>query len=324
MTENLSNSYRAEAPIVQRLSRLHAALITPYDADENICEHSLRRLVACVRRQGIQGFYVGGSTGEGLLQSTDERQAVFATVAQSADGNALIGHVGAIATRDAQTLAKACAALGYDAVSAIPPIYFPHKKDAVVGYYKDILEAAGGTPLIIYNIPAMSGVTFSLDDLARLLELPNVIGLKQTSIDMYQMEQLRRAFPEALLLNGYDEVLLAGLASGANGGVGSTYDVMGGKYLKLQEQLAAGNVAAAADVQSACNAVIDELVRVGVFPGLKYLLHRLGVIATPVCRKPLATLSVATSGALDRIAERLTAWDRAAFDQNTKLGEART
>jgi len=292
-------------PIVGRLSRLHAALLTPYNQEERISDHCLRRMVGFVKRQGIDGFYVGGSTGEGLLQSADERLAVFSTVAEVAEGGALIGHVGAIGTREAQALAKGCTALGYDAVSAIPPIYFPHGKDAIVGYYKDILEAAGGTSLIIYNIPAMSGVTFSLDDLARLLELPNVIGIKQTNIDMYQMEQLRRAFPEALLLNGYDEVLLSGLASGANGGVGSTYNILGRHYLSLWHALEAGNVRMAQGLQSRCNEVIDELVRVGVFPGLKYLMYRVGIIDTPVCRRPLATLSASSCGRLDAIAQDL-------------------
>lgn len=296
---------KAVAPVVPRLSRLHAALLTPYDADGNVSDRCLRRLVSYVKQQGIDGFYVGGSTGEGLLQSIDERLAIFSIVAEAGKGSALIGQVGAIGTREAQALAKGCVSFGYDAVSAIPPIYFPHKKDAIIGYYKDILEAAGGTPLIIYNIPAMSGVTFTLDDLARLLEIPNVIGIKQTNIDMYQMEQLRRAFPEALLLNGYDEVLLAGLVSGASGGIGSTYNVMGRKYLDLAAHLKAGNIFAAAQVQSACNTVIDELVRTGVFPGLKYLLHRLGVLDTPVCRKPLTTLTTATSGRLDEITSEL-------------------
>jgi N-acetylneuraminate lyase len=240
---------------------------------------------------GIDGFYVGGSTGEGLLQSVEERLAIFETVAEEAGAGAKIGHVGAVATRDAQAMAKGCAALGYDAVSAIPPIYFPHRKDAIFGYYEDILDASQGTPLIIYNIPAMSGVSFTLDDLARLLSLPGVIGIKQTSVDMYQMEQLRRAFPDALLLNGFDEMLMAGLVSGANGGVGSTYNVMGGRYLQLVDRLRANDVTGAARIQSSCNVVIDELVRASVFPGMKYLLYRLGVIDTPVCRKPLVTLS---------------------------------
>jgi N-acetylneuraminate lyase len=302
---NLSVDSKAAPSAKNRLSKLHAALITPYDADNKVSVSCLHRLVKHVKRQGIDGLYVGGSTGEGLLQSTEERSAIFSEVAEASEGSALIGHVGAISTQEAQSLAKRCAALGYDAVSAIPPIYFPHKKDAVIGYYKDILDAVPGTPLIIYNIPAMSGVSFSLDELGRLLELPNVIGIKQTSIDMYQMEQLSRLFPKALLLNGYDEMLLAGLVSGANGGVGSTYNVMGDRYLEMGAKLENGDVRAASAIQSSCNVIIDELVKVGVFSGLKYLLHRLGVIETPLCRKPLNSLSTGNAGRLDEIASHL-------------------
>lgn len=288
-----------------RLKRLHAAVMAPCDGEGEISHGCLRRLVGHVKGLGIDGFYVGGSTGEGLLHSVDERLSTFATVAEVAGGSAKIGHVGALATRDAMALAKGCAALGYDAVSAIPPIYFPHRKDAIFGYYQDILGAASGLPLIIYNIPAMSGVTFTLDDLGRLLDLPGVAGIKQTNSDMYQMEQLARAYPGKVLLNGYDEMLLAGLTMGANGGIGSTYNVLGDLYLSLWKLHDVGRPIDARRVQGQCNAVIDELVRVGVFPGMKYLLWKLGVIDTPVCRRPLATLTPATAGKLDEIARRL-------------------
>lgn len=293
-----------------RLARLHAALLTPYDGADAVAHGDLRRLVTHVAGLGIRGFYVGGSTGEGLLQSQEERLGVFATVAEAAQaaapGAALIGHVGALATREACALAKGCARLGYDAVSAIPPIYFPHRKDAIFGYYQDILAAAAGVPLIIYNIPAMSGVSFTLDDLGQLLDLPGVAGIKQTAIDMYQMEQLARAFPSKVLLNGYDEMLLAGLSMGANGGIGSTYNLLGDVYLALWKLHAEGQPQEARRLQAECNEVIDELVRVGVFPGLKYLMWKMGVIGSPACRRPLATLSAATAGKLDDIARRLS------------------
>jgi N-acetylneuraminate lyase len=136
-------------------------------------------------------------------------------------------------------------------VSAIPPIYLPDRKEAISGYYRDIVQAAGGLPLLVYNIPAMSSVSFSLSELDQLLAMEEVVGIKQTSVDMYQMEQLRRRYPGALLLNGYDEVFLAGLVSGANGGIGSTYNLMGGRYVRIQEAVAAGKVPQAMALQSA-------------------------------------------------------------------------
>jgi N-acetylneuraminate lyase len=290
------------------LDRLYAALATPFDENEAMAESCQRSLVQFVLRQGIDGLYVGGSTGESLMQSVGERQEGLRIVADEARGRAkLIGHVGAISTRDALALTRTCADAGYDAVSAIPPIYFPHGKDAIVGYYRDIAEAAQGLPLVIYNIPAMSSVSFSLAELDRLFEIPNVVGIKQTSLDMYQMEQVRRRYPSALLLNGYDEVFLAGLVSGANGGIGSTYNVMGGRYIRIRQALADGQVQEAMRLQSACNEVIDLLVAAGVFPALKFMLHHLGVIATPRSRAPLAAVAQSFHAPLRQAADSLMA-----------------
>ena len=290
------------------LDRLYAALPTPFTAAGAFSEPCQRRLVRFVLRQGIDGLYVGGSTGESLMQSVEERQEALRVVADEAGNQAkLIGHVGAIATRDAEALARTCAEAGYDAVSAIPPIYFPHTKDAITGYYRDILGAAGGLPLVVYNIPALSGITFTLAELGRLLTMPGVVGLKQTSGDMYQMEQLRRRFPGTLLLNGYDEVLLAGLVSGANGGIGSTYNLMGRRYAAIRQAVAANQVKQAMALQTACNVAIDTLVAAGVFPAIKFMLHHMGVIASPSCRAPLAPVAEDAQPGLRQLADTLLA-----------------
>ncbi len=289
---------------VTELNRLYAALATPYTSNDEISEPCLRSLVKFVLRQGIDGMYVGGSTGESLMQTVEERKTAFSVVADEAKGKAtLIGQVGAISTRDATSLARACAAMGYNAVSAIPPIYFPHSKESITDYYRSIVEAAAGLPLIIYNIPAMSGVSFSLADLDKLLSIAGIGGIKQTSVDMYQMEQLRRRYPEKVLLNGYDEMFLAGMVSGATGAVGSTFNIMGRRYLQIQQSLAEGNIKDAIRLQSGCNQVIDVLVKVGVFPGIKFLLHRMGVIDSPLCRSPFPPVSEDMTALLSQIAD---------------------
>ena len=288
-----------------RLAGLHAALMTPYDEAGEISRPCLGRLVDRAFAHGLDGIYVGGSTGESLLLAADERELIFREAAEAAAGRgALIGHVGAISTREAERLARCCAANGYHAVSAIPPIYFRHSRAAVRDYYAAIVQAAGGLPLIVYNVPAMTGIQFNLGDLQDLLRLPGVIGVKQTTNDMYQMEQLRRAFPDLLLLNGFDEMLLAGLVSGANGGIGSTYGLMGYRWVELRRRVDAGDIRGALEIQSRCNAVIDVLVECGVFPALKYLMARIGVIRTARCRAPMETLGT-TSERLDSIAREL-------------------
>jgi N-acetylneuraminate lyase len=287
---------------------LFAALPTPYTADDRISDACTRRLVDHVLAQSVDGFYVGGSTGEALLQSIPERQQMLEAVATATAGRAvLLGHVGALATGDAKTLVKTCRANGYAAVSAIPPVYFPASKASIHRYYSDIAEAADGLPVIVYNIPAMSGVSFKTDDLADLIAIPGVVGLKQTSLDMYQTEQLRRRFPELCLLNGYDEVFLAGMVSGCDGGVGSTYNIQGRRFRALLDLIASGRNREALALQGRINAVIDTLVTAGVFPALKHVLWKQGVIANPACRAPLPPVAPAHYAALDAIVSELAA-----------------
>ena len=288
------------------LAGLYAALATPYTENDEISESCLRGLLDFVLRHNIDGFYVGGSTGEALLHTTAERQMVFRIVAEETNSKAkLIGHVGALSTRESVLLAKTCVKYGYNAVSAIPPIYFPYSKEDIRNHYRGIIDAAEGVPLLLYNIPVATGRKFSFSDLAELIELPGVVGIKQTDIDMYQMEQLRRRYPKLLLLNGYDEVLLSGLVSGADGGVGSTYNIMGWRYQKLRTLVESGENKAALQMQARCNEVIDLLVAGGVFPSIKFILQKMGIIRTANCRSPLGPARESCLSALSRVAEAL-------------------
>ncbi len=87
--------------------------------------------------------------------------------------------------------------------------------------------------MVVYNIPALSGVKLTLDQINTLVTLPGVSALKQTSGDLFQMEQIRRAHPDLVLYNGYDEIFAFGLLAGADGGIGSTYNIMGWRYQGL-------------------------------------------------------------------------------------------
>ncbi|MGI6904933.1 MULTISPECIES: N-acetylneuraminate lyase [Leclercia] len=282
------------------------ALLTPFDRNQQLDSQSLRQLVRFNIAQGIDGLYVGGSTGEAFVQNSAERQEVLEIVAEEAKGKVtLIAHVGTVSTHESQQLAQAASRYGYDAVSAVTPFYYPFSFEEHFDHYREIIDSADGLPMVVYNIPALSGVKLSLDQINTLVTLPGVCALKQTSGDLYQMEQIRRAHPDLVLYNGYDEIFASGLLAGADGGIGSTYNIMGWRYQGIVRALKEGDIATAKALQVKCNEVIDLLVNVGVFRGLKTVLHYMDVIDVPLCRKPFAPVDEQYLPALRALAQRL-------------------
>lgn len=282
------------------------ALLTPFDAQQKIDKESLRRLVRFNIAQGIDGVYVGGSTGEAFIQSLAEREEVLEIVAEEGKGKiTLIAHVGCVSTAESQQLAAAAKRYGFDAVSAVTPFYYPFSFEEHCDHYRAIIDSADGLPMVVYNIPALSGVKLTLEQINQLVTLPGVGALKQTSGDLYQMEQIRRAHPELVLYNGYDEIFASGLLAGADGGIGSTYNIMAWRYLGIVQALKEGDTAKAQQLQHECNKVIDLLVKVGVFRGLKTVLHYMDVLSVPLCRKPFAPVEDKFQAELKALAQQL-------------------
>ncbi|ENZ7484458.1 N-acetylneuraminate lyase [Klebsiella aerogenes] len=292
--------------MVSHLRGVMPALLTPFDAQQNIDRASLRRLVRFNIGQGVDGVYVGGSTGEAFVQSLSEREEVLEIVAEEAKGKiTLIAHVGCVSTAESQQLAAAAKRYGFDAVSAVTPFYYPFNFEEHCDHYRAIIDSADGIPMVVYNIPALSGVKLTLEQINQLVTLPGVGALKQTSGDLYQMEQIRRAHPELVLYNGYDEIFASGLLAGADGGIGSTYNIMAWRYLGIVQALKEGDTAKAQQLQHECNKVIDLLVKVGVFRGLKTVLHYMDVLSVPLCRKPFAPVEDKFQAELKALAQQL-------------------
>ncbi|MGG8058945.1 N-acetylneuraminate lyase [Klebsiella aerogenes] len=292
--------------MVSHLRGVMPALLTPFDAQQNIDRASLRRLVRFNIEQGVDGVYVGGSTGEAFVQSLSEREEVLEIVAEEAKGKiTLIAHVGCVSTAESQQLAVAAKRYGFDAVSAVTPFYYPFSFEEHCDHYRAIIDSADGIPMVVYNIPALSGVKLTLEQINQLVTLLGVGALKQTSGDLYQMEQIRRAHPELVLYNGYDEIFASGLLAGADGGIGSTYNIMAWRYLGIVQALKEGDTAKAQQLQHECNKVIDLLVKVGVFRGLKTVLHYMDVLSVPLCRKPFAPVEDKFQAELKALAQQL-------------------
>ncbi|NOH26825.1 N-acetylneuraminate lyase [Vibrio mediterranei] len=285
-------------------SGFYAATLTPFTECEKINFDDLQRLIDFNCQSGLTGLYVGGSTAEAFLCSTEERVDLLkatAEVASTAEST-LIAHVGDISTKKSETLAKATANLPYEAVSAVTPFYYPVGFEQLKQHYTDIIQASG-KPMVVYNFPAFSGTSLSRDQIAELLELEGVVALKQTSADLYQMEQLTRSFSDKTVFNGFDEILASGLIAGAKGGIGSTYNVQAQRIIGINKAIESGDVNKARALQREANEVIDALVAAGVIPGLKYLLRLKGILTSENCRRPLNTVSNENKAKLKKLIE---------------------
>lgn len=274
------------------LAGVISALITPFKADGSLNLDMLGPLAEFELALGVHGFYVGGSTGEAFMQTADERKSVLREFAKAVNGRAkLIAHVGAISTDEAIGIGKAAADAGYDAISAIPPFYYDFSSSEVLAHYRALADATP-LPLIVYNFPAKSARPLTTPDLLALLAHPKIIGVKHTSQNLYQLERLKTAAPDAVIYNGFDEMFVGGVSMGADGGIGTTYNVMGHLFVAMYNAIHAGDLPQAQVLQTHANAVIDVLIEVGVFPGTKAMLKLLGVDCGP-CRRPFAPLTQA-------------------------------
>lgn len=282
------------------------ALVTPFHDDHSINYDALRQLVNRLIEQGADGFYVCGSTAECFLMTAEERKSIVETVVKETDGRVpIIAQIGNIGTAQAVELAKHAADAGATAVSSVPPFYFKFSIPEIASYYEAISKAAD-LPLVIYSIPAFSGVAITHENIKTILDASGAQGLKYTSYDLFELERIHRAFPELTVFNGHDECFANALPVGINGAIGSTFNLMPGKYKDIQAAYEKGDNIAAAAMQADVNAIIDVLIKTGVNPGIKYLLSKRGIPCGD-CRPPFGKLTKEAAVLLDSIEEKVFA-----------------
>lgn len=277
---------------------IFAATLTPMRADGAVAPEAVAPLTDYILSKGVHGLYVSGSTGESVLQTREERAEILTATAEHARGKCtLIAHVGAASTDDATALAGLAGEQGFDAVSAVPPYYYKHNFADISDYYRMIAEASE-LPLIIYNIPALSGTDLSTEKLLELMEDDRIAGVKFTAQDLFQFGELRKSAPGKKFYFGTDEMFIGAAAAGTDGGIGSTYNLIGDIYLAIETAVEVGNIEEARRQQRKANDLIAILLKSGVVPGLKYALNRIGVPVGP-CRRPFSPVSADSAIQID-------------------------
>ena len=268
-----------------------------YDGDGAVSRDAARRLTRYFVEQGVKGVYVGGSSGECIYQSVEDRKKTLEAVMEEGAGRlTVIAHVACNNTKDSQELAAHAAKLGVDAIAAIPPIYFKLPEYSVAGYWNDISAAAPDTDFIIYNIPQLAGTALTMSLLKTMLLNPQVAGVKNSSmpvqdIQMFKAEAMGTR-DDFIVFNGPDEQLVSGLAMGADAGIGGTYGAMPELAGRIYTLAMEGRYKEAKAIQYDVNEIIYKLCsgRGNMYGMIKEVLRISRGIDIGGVRKPLTDL----------------------------------
>jgi len=280
-----------------------------YDDEGNISPERIERLSKHYLEIGVKGLYVGGSSGESIYQTLEERKLVLEYVMKAVgDKLTIIAHVAAPSTEASIELAKHADKLGVDALAAIPPLYYQLPEAAIEKYWTDIVKSTE-LDFFIYNIPATTGYALTPALFQKMLEHPQVIGVKNSSSPVQDVYLLREAqTKDTIIFYGVDEQYLAGRIMGADGGIGSTYGVLARIYLKLEEAFKDNNIELAQEIQTSINKIIFKIINCdgSLYDIMKKVLEiKEGVIAGPV-REPLPRATDQDAIVIDEIVTLIT------------------
>ena len=263
------------------------AAVTPVDEAGRFVPAALERLLARLYEAGVHGVYLCGSTGEGLLQSRAQRQAIVETAMRCTPRDRhVVVHVGAPSLEEAVALSAHAAKAGAHAISSLPPASGQFSFADLLRYYEGLARGSE-LPLLVYYFPDVAPAIATAEQLETLCALPNVIGVKFTDFDLYRMANLAR--DGRSVFNGRDEVLAAGLLMGANGGIGTFYNLVPELFVEIYTAAVSGQWEAARAAQARVNTLIRIALRFPLFPAVKQMLAWSGLDCGP-CLPPRGQL----------------------------------
>jgi 4-hydroxy-tetrahydrodipicolinate synthase len=301
-------------PTPERLHGVIPAIPTPFTADgREVAEAALRRVVRHVVDAGVHGIMTTGGTGEFPHQSREERRRVTEIAASEAAGAAPIyAGTAACATWEAIALAEDAAAAGADAAILTPPFYFRIPDDMLYRHFADV-AGADVLPVVVYNNPLYTGNNLSPQLIASLMELPNVIGLKQSNDDLGQLVEALRLSADSgrSLCTGIDSQFYAALCVGARGIYSTAAAIVPSQMVRLYDLAQAGDHVAA----RAQHELLQPLNRFleydpGYVSPTKEALEMMGIGCGPVRRplpdfpdeeRPALREALAALGALEQV-----------------------
>ena len=250
---------------MEKIIGLIDAPFTPFRANGDVNLEPIATYGAMLKKNGLQGVFINGSSGEGYMLTTDERKALAEEwVKQAPKGFKVIVHVGSCCLRESVALARHAAEIGAWGIGAMAPP-FPRigRIEELVKYCEQIAAAAPNLPFYYYHIPAFNGAFLPMLDLLKAVDgrIPNFAGIKYTYESLYEYNQCRLyASGKFDMLHGQDETILPSLAQGgAQGGIGGTTNYNGRELVAIIDAWKNGDVEAARRHQNFAQEVINVI-----------------------------------------------------------------
>lgn len=274
------------------------ALVTPFK-NGSVDEEALARLVEWQIAEGTHGLVPTGTTGESPTLDFDEHKRVIEIAIETAKGRVpVIAGTGSNATEEAIELSQHAEKAGADGLLIVNPYYNKPSQEGLYQHFKAINDKVG-IPIVIYNIPGRTNVDMSVDTMARIFELKNVVGVKDATANLARVSQQRAAMgPEFNQLSGEDATALGFMAHGGSGCISVASNVAPRLCAELQNACMKGDFAAALKLQDRLMPLFDAMF-VETNPGpVKYAASRLGLCSAEM-RLPMVPVTDAAKKVVD-------------------------
>ncbi|MED1865602.1 4-hydroxy-tetrahydrodipicolinate synthase [Fictibacillus nanhaiensis] len=277
---------------------ISTAMVTPFDSKGNIDFGRTTKLVNHLLKNGTDSLVVAGTTGESATLTTEEKIALFKHIVKVVDGRVpVVAGTGSNNTKASIDLSKKAEEIGVDAIMIVAPYYNKPSQEGIIAHYKAIASAVS-LPIMAYNIPGRSVITFSVDTVLRLAEVPNIVALKDAGGNLDTMSEVIENTPDDFLVySGDDGLTLPSLAIGSAGIVSVASHVIGNEMQTMISAFRNGENKEAAGIHRKLLPVMQELFKAPSPAPVKTALQLRGLDVGGV-RLPLLPLNQSEREAL--------------------------
>lgn len=280
------------------------AMATPFQDNEELDEAGLRLETRYVVQGGVHGLFANGSQGEAYALTPAERQRVLEIVLEEARGVPVYAGTGAVSTRETIALTQMAERVGVAAASIVTPFFITPSPDELYEHYAAVARHTR-LPIILYPNPGRTHVRLPAETAARLAQIDNIVGVKDSSGElMLTIEYIRRCGPDFAVLMGQDSLIYAALQCGAAGAIAATADVAPALAVEIYEAFKCGDFEASRRAQFRL-APLRVAFDLGTFPVVvKEALSMVGICSAKA-RGPVQPLTDAKRAELRRVLREL-------------------